>query len=213
MAITACGPNCTSENKRRGSCGDPQVTYAGAVLDTYERNGYHDSDFFAVVWDAEAGGVRSILTHSTAWWSGHSGAVVDATEEAWEAARAAILPKVVEALRKLAEEEAVKPYVDRRVRSLTTRGKNKGVEGVVRWYGEDRYRPTYRDSTIKHYRVGIAVEGEEKLRYLPVESVEVIDPASAPSDEVLTEEARRRVSTTSGRNLINQQLVGLNVYI
>ena len=32
---------------------ETKETYVGKVLETYEENGYHDSDFYAVVWDDE----------------------------------------------------------------------------------------------------------------------------------------------------------------
>jgi hypothetical protein len=56
------------------------IEYEGLVLETRERNGYHDSDFYAVVWDVESKSPKSINYHttrgaSTGW------ACVDATDE------------------------------------------------------------------------------------------------------------------------------------
>jgi hypothetical protein len=48
------------------------------------------------------------------------------------------------------------------------------------WYGEDNYRST---RWLRAYRVGVKVEGEQKLRYLPADRVEVIDaPLVDPID-------------------------------
>lgn len=57
------------------------------------------------------------------------------------------------------------------VRSTTTRGKNVGVVGIVRWIG----------SGFDGLRLGVAVEGEDKLRYLSAGRVEVIRPLTAPA--------------------------------
>jgi hypothetical protein len=35
-------------------------SYKGCVLAEYENNGYHDSDFYAVVWDAEVNRLRTL---------------------------------------------------------------------------------------------------------------------------------------------------------
>ena len=68
------------------------ASYVGKVVSTYEDNGYHDSYFYAVVWDDDAKAPRKIETHSTAFSCGKAGASVDATPErqaayaAWMAA-------------------------------------------------------------------------------------------------------------------------------
>jgi len=54
--------------------------YAGRVLDVYERNGYDDSDFVAIVWMGEEEGAVHVEYGSTAYYS-TSSASVDATEE------------------------------------------------------------------------------------------------------------------------------------
>lgn len=171
--ITCLSDLCTSDNKNSGKgCIDPTVTYTGAVLQTWEINGYDDSDFVAAVWDAEQNTVRTVQYASTRGWTYHNGATVDATAENIERARMWATERWVETLTARAEHEASMPTKGKVVRSLTTRGKNVGVSGIVRWIGEDSYRST-RWLTV--YRVGIKVEGEEKLRYLPADRVEVID--------------------------------------
>ncbi|SFO66239.1 hypothetical protein SAMN05216207_11642 [Pseudonocardia ammonioxydans] len=81
MSITVCGPACTTEIKNSGrSCGDPQRSYVGAVLATYEANGYDDSDFLAVVWDGDQ--VTTCEYASTRGWTYHNHATTDATSQA-----------------------------------------------------------------------------------------------------------------------------------
>lgn len=54
--------------------------YVGCVLDTFERNGSWDSDFYAVVWDAEKQEVRNI-EYDTTRFAGGGWAKIDATKE------------------------------------------------------------------------------------------------------------------------------------
>lgn len=56
------------------------VDHVGAVLDRIERNRYDDSDYLAIVWDAEIGAPREVLYASTRF-GGDGSATVDATPE------------------------------------------------------------------------------------------------------------------------------------
>lgn len=175
MSIITCGPKCTTEQKNYGfECGDPQLSYIGAVLGTYERNGYDDSDFIAIVWDGER--IRHIRYASTRGWTYHNGVKVDATPEVIAAATEWARDRYITAAIADAETERVTPSKGRMVRSLTKSGKNKGVTGEVRWYGVDDYASARTYGYYAPMKVGIKVEGEAKLRYVPANKVEVIDP-------------------------------------
>jgi hypothetical protein len=119
--------------------GEFEVTWEGAVLATGEHNGYDDSDFYAVVWDAEAGEPREIIYASTRGWTYNNSATVDATPEvlaaydAWKAERAARNAAAAAAV------EAQVPQVGKRVRVTKGRKVPAGTEGEVFWYGTDRY--------------------------------------------------------------------------
>lgn len=169
MAIRMCGPACTTERKNSGQgCGDPQVSWEGKVIRTGEMNGYDDSDFYALVWDAEKGEARSITYASTSSWTYHNKATVDATPEVLDEYftwyRANSLAKALA----WAEADSTDPQLRDEVRSLTTRGKNVGVVGRIMWKGQDSYG--------RGIKVGIKVDGESTLRYIPVEKVELITP-------------------------------------
>ncbi len=58
-----------------------RTTYKGCVLTTRERNGYHDSDFYAVVWDEDEQRVLEVEYASTRGWCIPNNAKADATEE------------------------------------------------------------------------------------------------------------------------------------
>lgn len=174
-----CHPYTTTEDTMAITTGTPdsdsiETTYAGAVLDVFEMNGYDDSDFCAAVWDGE--NVRTVTYASTRYWTYRNNAEVDATEDVIAAATEWYRALYITFAVLDAEEEAEVPSKGRTVRSLTTRGKNKGLVGEVRWYGEDSYAPRYAGITTVPMRVAVKVDGEDKLRYLPADRVEVIDP-------------------------------------
>ena len=52
-------------------------THAGRVLETYERNGYDDSDFYAVVFDEDNCGFSHVEYATTRGWTYANGATVD----------------------------------------------------------------------------------------------------------------------------------------
>lgn len=173
---------CTTEIKNSFKpCVNPTVTYEGAVLATYERNWADDSDFYAIVWDRDAQDFRHVEYATTRGWTYHNGATVDATPEVIAEAEQKLAEILTERGIGAAHREADKPVKGRTVESLTTRGKNVGVKGVVKWYGEDAYRST---SWMTYYRVGVKVDGEDKLRYLPAEKVRVIDPPAVDEAEI-----------------------------
>ncbi len=113
--------------------------YHGKVIREYERNGYDDSDFYAVVWDEEKQEPRHIQWGTTRAWTYACGCVVDATPEvlekynAWCQRRDAAWA----AYHKL--EAKYIPAKGKIIRSTTTRGKAKGKQGLVTWVGASLY--------------------------------------------------------------------------
>lgn len=69
------------------------TTHHGLCLSDYERNGYHDSDWYMIVWNPEKGCTEEIEFASTRGWTYPCyGSSADATPEviaAWEAWKAA----------------------------------------------------------------------------------------------------------------------------
>jgi hypothetical protein len=179
MAIHTCGGTwtgnqlCTTEIcNSYAPCANPIETWTGCVLWTGEHNWHDDSDFYAVVWDDAAGQTREIEYASTRGWTYHNSAVIDASEE-FQAKAAAYLGRIRaenEALRRA--QEAKTPMVGKEVRSLTTRGKNKGVVGMVRRIQPDQYNRSRWASNV----AAIEIAGEDKYRYISVDRLEVINP-------------------------------------
>lgn len=180
MSIVMCGPQCTTEQKNsNGGCGDKQETYIGAVLDIWERNGSWDSDFYALVWDNMDERCKVIEYASTRCWTYHNGAHVDAGESVQRRAREWFIPKVRENQVALARIAAMEVKVGDIVRSTTKRGKNVGVEGMVRRIEIDRYKST---SWSTHYRYAVEVIGEDSYRWLSDASTEKVnvEPINEP---------------------------------
>lgn len=162
-----------------------EESYTGCVLALGEHNYYDDSDFYALVWDEEQGKIVERQYATTRGWTYHDSAKVDATDEVIAKARAWKATIIFEDL--VAKERAEKLTALREitkgvhVRSITTRGKNKGVQGTVEWIGNNAYGPGLR--------VGIHVEGEAKRRYLDMDRVERTDlPENLDAATALTDE-------------------------
>ena len=164
------------------------VSHEGAVLCTYERNGYHDSDFYAMVFDAAANEVRTIEYGTTRGWTYHNGATVDADEATVEAAVAAQEPAVRERVRAKMEAEAAE--LTREARVEFTRAFNgkkqasvaKGATGTVFWTGPCRFN---QHTT----RVGVNLpgDGETVSVFVNANTLAVIE---APAIDTTELEAR-----------------------
>lgn len=203
MAIYTCGPKCAHQDRVSGRCGDRQYAYEGAVLALYERNGYDDSDFYAIVWDAATSSVKSVCYGSTAYWTYHNGASVDATPEVQEIARLSQKRRIRRNFLERAFEEAAKPVRGCRVMSTAKRGKNVGVVGVVEWIGIDNYKSTpYR--TVQ--RFGVRVAGETERRYLSGDMVVRIDAQPIDGRRIIAD-ADSWLQTSNWRSIIMSGLI------
>lgn len=163
-----------------------RVEYKGAVLQTYERNGYDDSDFIAIVYDVKTDTVKEVEYASTRH-AGGGDATVDATEDIRDAARYVLFEEriaaSVEHSRKVAREVAMGKEV---FVTATKAGKDRklggkdvkaGTIGTVVFVGDDRYRRGAK-------RFGILTETGERI-YGGAEVFEVVDPESYEVSEEL----------------------------
>lgn len=145
--------------------GKPDVQYEGCVLSTYERNGYHDSDFYAVVWDEEKQAVTEVEYDTTRCGDGGY-AKVDATMD--------VLRKVYRYYWKLGRarfDKYTNPQMAKDFgkgdKVVVVRGRKipQGTVGTVFWIGTKYNFYNYRDEE----RVGIEVDGVRM--FLPAEYV------------------------------------------
>ena len=145
--------------------GDTGVQYVGCVIDTFERNGFEDSDFYAVCWDEELGKVVMVEYDTTRCPAGGT-AEVDATDE--------VLSKVYRYYKKDATNTFDK-YDNIRLAKAISKGDEvvvvrgrkvaKGSIGKVFWIGDCYNQFSYRTET----RVGMMI-GEQKV-FLPLDYV------------------------------------------
>jgi hypothetical protein len=147
-----------------------RTTHKGHVLSTYERNGYDDSDFVAVVWDEVEGRTRHIEYATTRGWSYPNSASADATPEvvaayeAWRDKQAAQERARKEAL------AAATPTKGKAVRvKRSSKNVKKGAEGQVFWFGRGR-KFGYGEPP---FRVGIKFADGSKA-FTTASNVEVI---------------------------------------
>lgn len=186
-------------------------TYDGCVLDTYERNGYDDSDFYAVVWDRAERRLRTVQYATTRGWTYLNGAAVDATEDVLAEAEDALRASYLERMRR--EDEAASRRVEANVEvrlARTIRRRNgrralqEGERAMVLSVEDSPFRTYYRNGynragTDLRARVMFREDGERW--YLSVRDLEVLDPdARRATEEDLAERAERAARQRSWRS-------------
>lgn len=117
--------------------------YVGLVLGDREWNCYDDSDFYAVIWDPEKRRPFAAVFNTTRYYS-TGRCQIDATDEVRAAYDAWYAEKAQCELGAEMAEETMTPHVGKRVKVVKGRKIPKGTEGVVTWYGEDRWNPDVR---------------------------------------------------------------------
>ena len=135
---------------------ETKESYVGRVLETYEENGYHDSDFYAVVWDDETESIIHKQYATTRFYSNGYGAKIDATPEIIEKAtaerKARFLKSAIEA-----DEETAKTVAKGKMVEINRGRKNRGIIGEVFWVGNPEKFSYYSK---EHRSVGIKLDDE-----------------------------------------------------
>lgn len=135
---------------------ETKESYVGRVLETYEENGYHDSDFYAVVWDDETNSILHKQYATTRFYSNGYGAKVDATPEVIAKAtaerKARFLKSAIEK-----DEETAKTVAKGKMVEINRGRKNRGIIGEVFWVGNPEKFSYYSK---EHRSVGIKLDDE-----------------------------------------------------
>lgn len=131
-----------------------ETTHVGLVLALGEYNRRDDSDFYALVWNAEVGRAERVEYATTRGWTYPNNAWVDATPdvvaayEAWQAQIAADERARAEAKKaaEIAQLEAARTEAEAlRGRTVTIiRGAGRGNTGAVTWVGPNRFGAGWR---------------------------------------------------------------------
>ena len=136
---------------------ETKETYVGKVLETYEENGYNDSDFYAVVWDDEQNCLLHKQFATTRFYSNGYGAKIDATPEVIAKATAERKSRFLESAIQ-ADEETAKTIAKGKMVEINRGRKNRGVIGEVFWVGHPERFSYYSK---EHRSVGIKLDNEK----------------------------------------------------
>lgn len=181
MAIRIFSSDPNGDVDVLGYKGFVTVSYKGAVLDTRERNGYDDSDFYARVWDEESGTVKDIEYATTRGWTYGNSADIDATPEVVAKANAYYAKLALGRLKEAAAVAARTPAIGKTVKVVKGRKVPLGTVGEVFFYGEGAYFgpvPRFKSgawSTKGTMRVGFKTPTGVKF-FTAASNVEVLDP-------------------------------------
>ena len=135
---------------------ETKESYVGRVLETYEENGYHDSDFYAVVWDDETNSILHKQYSTTRFYSNGYGAKIDATPEIVAKATAERKTRFLKsAIEK--DEETAKTVAKGKMVEINRGRKNRGIIGEVFWVGNPEKFSYYSK---EHRSVGIKLDDE-----------------------------------------------------
>lgn len=136
--------------------GERGILFEGCVLNTWERNGSWDSDFYATVWDEEQGEVID-FEYDTTRCGGGGSAEIDATDEVLNKVFQYYMNREAETFDKYVNAERAKYYgKGDAVRVIRGRKVKVGTVGKCFWRGK-----TYnRYSRMTEDRMGIEVNGE-----------------------------------------------------
>lgn len=143
--------------------------YVGCVLDTYERNGYSDSDWYAVCWDEEKQAVVEV-NYDTTRAGGGGWADIDITTENLRKAYRYYYRRERQWFDWVGNPAQAKS-ITKGDMAVVIKGRKvpQGTVGKVFWVGIVTNHYTYRSEK----RVGIEVDGERL--FLPMEYVENAD--------------------------------------
>jgi len=177
--VTEEWKHCCAEESRERFKLFLYETHNGLCIRDYERNGYDDSDWYMIVWNAADNRPEEIQFASTRGWTYPCyGSSADATPEVlaayqeWEKAYA-------ESQRRVREEaEARLPKVGRNVRVIKGRKLPKGTTGRVFWTGCNQFRTYYRNGYNQRNefeRLGIQLADGSKV-FIAGANVEVVIP-------------------------------------
>lgn len=171
-----------------------RVTYDGLVLETRERNGHDDSDFYAIVYDPEKKDLVEVEYASTRYPSYGSSARADADERVKNLARGVLYRDAFDALRleDAARVAALRAEVRVGDEVRVARGRKvpKGTEGRVFWAGEvdATFAPVYRNGYNRpksKLRLGLELKGGERV-FVDAKNVDLVADGSPRKAEPMS---------------------------
>ena len=111
----------------------------GKVIRVFERNYYDDSDFIATIWNDETNRPENVLYATTRAYSYPCIAIVDATDEVLEKYKDYQASATLAWQEYEQKKQAYIPKIGCLAKSLTKKGKAKGLQGTITWVGSSPY--------------------------------------------------------------------------
>jgi hypothetical protein len=179
--------------------------FKGAVLDTYEANGYDDSDWYAIVWDAEKETVHTVM-YDTTRAAAMGRADVDATPDAIE--------KAYDFAFRVKFESEIKDFKivapGKHVKSLTKKGKAVGAVGTVERFENSKFDSAWsaRYSPTKVAVVKVTDTGSMhcgRNLYVAPDKLEVTDELTPDTENDLRQETFLAVRGSSFLSLFHNR--------
>lgn len=116
-----------------------RTTHVGMVVKVFERNGYNDSDFCAVVYFPATDSFGEVEYGTTRFWTYPNHAEVDASEALQKLYADRELDRRRKEYEAAAERKAMEPAKGKRAKVSGGRKVPIGTEGTLTWVGPDRY--------------------------------------------------------------------------
>lgn len=189
----------------RGSSDDPnfklfvRTQFTGCVLDTYERNGYDDSDFFAIYWDEASQSVKTMEYGTTRGWTYPNHASVDATPEVIEKSLRFEIARAVPLFVRNDREAAAVPGKGKTCRVIKGRKIAKGE--VVRVIGNPQ-TSKWNSWSAEVTTALVQIADSNVFVKTNINNLEVVDPQMYYRPEAeLAAEAERAVRNTNWRSM------------
>lgn len=168
--------------------------FAGCVLGIREHNGYHDSDFFATVWDPVFEVVRVISDGTTRAYAPSCIHHADASEEVKAKANAWKLQAARPGARAHLEKRALTPRAGRKVRVVKGRKVKVGTEGWIVREADTQFGKSVliaREGTAgRQFGIPAELESGKNWQWTPIENVAVVDPKPVTEEDVTAEVLR-----------------------
>jgi hypothetical protein len=148
-------------------------THQGLCLQEFERNGYHDSDFYMVVWNPATKTPETIEFATTRGWTYPCfGSSVDATPEVIAEYEAYLAEQRKKAELASDKEQARQPKFGRTVKVVKGRKVPVGTTGEICWIGKNQFGGAYSKVTT---RVGIRLLDGTKV-FTDFANCEIVNP-------------------------------------
>lgn len=182
------------DNQRDAYESSTRRGFAGCVLGIREHNGYHDSDFFATVWDPVFEVVRSISDGTTRAYAPSLIQRADASEEVRAKANAWTLQAARPGARAHLEKRALTPRVGRKVRVVKGRKVKVGTEGWIVREADTQFGKSVliaREGTAgRQFGIPAELESGKNWQWTSIENVAVVDAKPVTEEDVTAEVLR-----------------------